>query len=99
MLEQFKKSLKVIENKENYYANFWAVMEHCVLAFYLKNKLWGSGVIGDNELHYYTERIQLARKEAIQTHKEYTIEVLKENEERHTIESVVSSVYADVYHL
>ena len=99
MLEQFKKSLKFIENKQNYYAGFWAVMEHCVLAFYLKNKLWDSGVIGDNELHYYTERIQLAREEAIQTHKEYTIKVLKENEERHTIESVVSSVYADVYNL
>ena len=99
MQKQLELSLKFIENEENYYAGFWAVIEHCILAMYLKNILWDNGVIGDNELHYYTQKIQLARQKAIEKHRDFTIRILKENERKHSIETVVNSVYADVFHL
>ena len=99
MLKQFELSLKFIENKDNYYAGFYAVMEHCALALYIKNCLWDAGTIGDNELLHYSERIHKAKRAAIETHRAWTIARLTESASEHTIETITNSIYNDVFNL
>lgn len=95
--EQLQHILKFIENKQNYYAGFGHVIRQCHVAREMKIQLWDAGIIGDNENLALSERIERAYRKAIDVHKKWLIKVLSDSETKHTIETLVSTIYHDIF--
>ncbi len=96
-LKELKTALKFIEDKKNYYAGFRWVMEACERAHVINTALWNAGKISDDEKLAYSGRIRIAKATAVNQHKEWVMRRIKENASRHTIESIVSTIYSAIF--
>lgn len=96
-VKSLEHSLNYIEDEKNYYAGFGSVIRQCHVAREMKIQLWDDGVIGDNESLALSERIDKAYRTAIDVHKKWVINVLSESSSKHTIETLVSSIYHDIF--
>lgn len=96
-VKNLEHSLKYIEDEKNYYAGFGSVIRQCIVAREMKIQLWDAGEIEDNENLALSERIENAYRKAVEIHKKWVIKVLSDSASSHTIETVVSSVYHDIF--
>lgn len=96
-LKDLEKMVTFIENRDNYYAGFRHVMQFCSMAKEKNSMLWNDGVIGDLEKLRFSRRIDIAKQNAIEIHRTWTIDVLKNSRSNHTIESIVHTIYNDVF--
>lgn len=96
-IKDLNKMMKFIENEQHYYAAFYYVARLCVIARDRKTLLWNEGVISDNENLNYSERIERAYKKAVQTHKNWVIKRLQQSSAEHTVETIVSTIYNDIF--
>lgn len=96
-LKDLEQAVAFIENEQNYHAYFRRVIETCVSANDLKKALWNAGIITDAELGAYSARIQTARARAISVHRDWTIKTLNRSSTLHTVESLISTVYHDIF--
>lgn len=95
-VKRLEKLLSFIQEPKNYLTGFPYVIESCAIAMELKRQLWEAGEIGDNESLAISEKIQKAKRNAIETHKTFVINRLKQNK-NHTIETIVSSIYDVIF--
>lgn len=91
--------LKFIEDKKNYYAMFRGVMDNCAEARRLNLTCFNSDEITDEEFRNNVSRIHAARELAIVTHGKWVAERLEKSKTQHTVKSLVSSVYSDIYNI
>lgn len=96
---QFEANLTVIENKKNYYAMFGIVLDFCAEAKLLNYILFNSDEITDEEFRNNVSRIHAARELAIVTHGKWVAERLEKSKTQHTVKSLVSSIYSDIYNI
>lgn len=92
-IQELDVAIAFIENNENYYTGFRHVIETCASARTMKSELWNIGEITDSESLSYSERISKAREQAIKTHQEWVIKLLKASQTVHTVESLASTIY------
>ena len=97
-LEELTNAMAFIENKENYYACFKHVIKTCTVAEVVASALWNAGVITDAEKLGYSSRINYARETAIGRHRNWVIRRLEHSQSQHTIESLVSTIYNDIFY-
>lgn len=88
--------LEFIGNPDNYYAGFPYVIEYSDMARREIMVLFDDGQLSDSEYHAYLQRLDAARKQAIEKHLDWTIKTLSKND-KHTVETVVRSVYSDIF--
>ena len=97
-VKQLETPLSTIEDEKNYYAGFSHVIIFCSEADTVRRGLWNVGAITDAESSRYKERIVIARQNAINTHKQWLINALKDRDlSRHTLDSFVSTIYNDIF--
>ena len=96
-IKSLETVLNYIEDEKNYFAGFGYVIRQCHVAREIKTQLWEDGQIGDNESIFISERIERAYRKAIETHKNWVIRVLSESKSQHTIETLVSTIYHDIF--
>ncbi len=96
-LDELKEAISFIENKTNYYSMFKHVINTCANARLTALELWNVSQISDIELHNYIQKIEMARQEAIITHKKFVLKRLKENERYHSMESIVETIYDVIF--
>lgn len=97
VLEQLNTYLSFIEKKENYYAAIGSIIENCASATTLNRVLFNSAVIDDETFRQNADRIYTAKKIAITTHERWVIDFLEKSPTQHNIQSLVSSVYVDLF--
>lgn len=97
LLSSFKDNLAFIENTENYYAMFKNVIDKCTFAKLGNILLYEGGHFTDDEYKCNISRIQRAKERAIATHGEWVIKTLGQSKTPHTRQTLVSSVYADIF--
>lgn len=101
MHELLKKRLQCdlifIENKDNYYAMFGFVLDTCTKAQFENLLLYEAEKISDSVYVENASRIQKAKELAIKTHMAWTIKFLNNSATQHTKETIVSSIYSDVF--
>lgn len=97
LLSRFKGDLAFIENTENYYAAFKYVIDKCATAQLENTLLYEQGHFSDGEYTYNVSRIQIARTRAIVAHGEWVVERLKQSKTPHTRQTLVSSIYSDIF--
>ena len=97
-VEELTNAIKFIEDERNYYSGFRHVMEICVSARVINTALWNAGVITDTEKLAFSSRIDFAKTEAVKVHKGYVVALLTKSESKHTVESLVASVYNDIFY-
>ena len=101
MIEQIKASLtaalSTIEDTANYYAMFGRTVELCAVAHERNRLLFDLGGISDVEFCVNNLRIERAKKMRIVSHGDWTTQFLKQRKDRHTVETIVSSVYHDIF--
>ena len=99
-LENLEKQLSFIENENNYFAQFSAVVKTCHYARENKIALWDAGIINDNENLAISERIENAYHKAIEKHKQWVINFYKNRDlSEHTAETFITSIYNDIFNL
>ncbi len=86
-----------IENKDNYFAMFGHVIESCSAANEINRLVWDIGHISDACFMDNNERISKSKTEAIKAHLDLTIRYLEKSETKHTVKSLVSTIYNDIY--
>ncbi len=96
-LDELNGAIAFIEDESNYYSMFRHVINSCVTANTIVLALWNVSQISDIDLHNYRQRINVARQNAIEKHKNFVLRRLMKND-NHTIESVVESVYNDIFY-
>ena len=96
-VEELEEIIKMIEDKNNYYALFGHIIKYCAVAKDRKTQLWNEGYIGDTDSLVYTVRIDRAYFDAIETHKKWVIKRLSQTASEHTIETLVSTIYNDIF--
>ena len=89
--------LNFIEDEKNYYSGFGYVVRQCHVAREMKLQLWDDGIIGDNESLALSDRIDKAYRTAIDVHKKWVINILSKSATNHTIETLVSTIYHDIF--
>ncbi len=96
-IKELETALEFIENEQNYYAGFKWVIETCARADVVNTALWNVSKISDEQKLFNSERIRCAKGKAVNKHREWAIRRLKESESKHTVESIVSSVYNAIF--
>lgn len=97
LLSHLKGKIAFIKNTENYYAMFKYVVTDCATAQLVNNVLHIEELISDEEYSNNVAVIQQASELAIKMHGEWTIKMLEQRETQHTIQTLVSSVYSDIF--
>ena len=92
-LNDLENAMAFIENKENYYVGFKHVLKTCTVAEVVSTALWNAGIITDVEKLNYSSRINVARQTAIARHKGWVLRRLEHSQSKHTMESLVSTIY------
>ncbi len=96
-LERLQSRLKFLEDERNYYAMFsFVVANFFQCREELRTLCYIEKIISHHENVDYLSRIEEAFKKAVQVHLEWTIKRLSENN-NHTVETVVYSVYNDLF--
>ena len=98
LIQRLKSILSIIQDENNYYALFEKVIESCAIAVELNRICFSEQLINDNEFIYANDMINSCRKKAIETHREWTIQMLENSKTEHTRKSIVTSVYNDIFH-
>ena len=96
-VKDLKNAVEYIENEKNYFACFPYVVSRYHVAKEMKNQLFFAGELLPNEMLDISQRLDIAYTKAIKKHKEWLIKVLKPNESKHTVETLVSTVYHDLF--
>lgn len=89
--------IRNIEDPKNYYAMFGRMLESCAIARDRNVRLFDMGVVSNEEFLYNVQRIGDARNKAITAHGEWLISFLKRTKTRHTVRTLVSSIYCDIF--
>ena len=101
VIEQIRASLlaalATIEDAANYYAMFGRTVELCAVANERNRLLFDAGGISDEEFCSNNQRIEEARKKMIISHGDWTKQFLEQRKDRHTVGTLVSSVYNDIF--
>lgn len=95
-IKQLLSMLSFIENEENYYAMFSYVLQSAERCTQELQNLLNAGIITFEEKSNYSSRVDAAKRKAIETHLAWTVKRLSENK-NHTVETVVYSVYNDIF--
>lgn len=74
-----------------------SVIDSCSASIVLNKVLFNSEVIDDETFKQNADRIYTAKKTAIITHEQWVINMLEKSPTQHTIKSLVSSVYVDLF--
>ena len=96
-VKDLEKAVEYIENENNYFACFPYVVSRYHVAKEMKNQLFFAGELLPDKMLDISQRLDIAYNNAIKKHKEWTIKVLKPNESKHTVETLVSTVYHDLF--
>lgn len=96
-LKELEKALEFIENEKNYYACFSYVVSRYHVAKEMKNQLFFAGELLPNEAFNISQRLDIAYNKAIKMHKDWVVRMVKPNESKHTVETLVSTVYHDIF--
>lgn len=99
LLNQLKANLKFIENSENYFAMFKFVISSCTTADFANQILHNSEALNDEEFRANANRISEARRNAIKIHGEWTISTLEQSKTKHTVRTLVSTLYSDIFEI
>lgn len=97
LLDKFNDHLAFIEDPEDYFAMFRYVIEICAKAQLENSLLHNSHVFSSKKYVENEDRIQKAKELAIKTHGEWTIKMLEQSTTQHTMRTLVSSVYYDIF--
>ena len=76
---------------------FGHVIESCSAANEINRLVWDIGHISDACFMDNNERISKSKTEAIKAHLDLTIRYLEKSETKHTVKSLVSTIYNDIY--
>lgn len=97
--DRFTTALNVIEDSSNYYAMFGRMVNLCAVACERNHLLFELGGISDEEFRMNDRRIEEAKKKMIVTHGKWTAGFLEQRKDRHTVQTLVSSIYHDIFEI
>lgn len=89
--------LEFIGDKNNYFALFGKTVELCAVASEMNRLCFDQEIVGDGEFREICGYIGRCRQKAIDTHKEWLIKQLVNSKTEHTRESIIVSVFNDIY--
>lgn len=89
--------LEFIGDKNSYYALFGHTVELCAVASEVNRLCFDQEIVSDEEFRGICGYIGRCRQKAIDTHREWLIKQLVNSKTKHTRESIIVSVFNDIY--